>query len=145
MADFFTQFRSAIGEHIERFRSRDVLEATMAAAALVSMADGTVNLTEASTIDQALEAVHQLDIYDKHEAVDLYHRNIEQLKADPNGARENILKTISKISRDQQASRILIKICIAIGKSDEDLIGEEKSTIIEIAARLGIDSAEIEM
>ena len=127
MADFFTQLRAAVTDHIERFRNRDFFEATMAAAAMVSQADGSVNLTEASVIDQALEAVHELNIYDPHEAVDLYRQNIEELENNPEGAKAEILKTVSRVAGDEEAARTLIKICVAVGKADENFILEEKS------------------
>lgn len=145
MADFFTQLRTLIAEHVERFRNRDFFEATMAATAFVSMADGTVNLTEANIVDQALEAVHELKIYDPHDAIDLYRNHIEKLQSDPDGARDDILKIVSRITGDDQAARILIKICVAIGESDGDFMTEEKLAIRQIAVCLGLDPAGIEM
>jgi|APSaa5957512493_1039668.scaffolds.fasta_scaffold66014_2 tellurite resistance protein TerB len=145
MADLFAQVRAVFADHIERFRNRDFFEATMAAAAFVSMADGTVNLTEANIVDQALEAVHELKIYDPHDAVDLYHDYIEKLQTDPDDAQDNIFETVSKIAGDDQAAHVLIKICVAIGESDGDFISEEKLAVRRIAVCLGLDPAEIEM
>jgi tellurite resistance protein TerB len=145
MTDFFAQLRTLVAEHVERFRNRDFFEAAMAATAFVSMADGTVNLTEANIVDQALEAVHELKIYDPHDAVDLYRHHIERLQNDPDGARDDILKIVSRITGDDQAARILIRICVAIGESDGEFMTEEKLAIRQIAVCLGLDPAGIEM
>ena len=145
MTDFFTQMRAAFAEHIERFQNRDFLEAAMAATALVSMADGTVNLTEANTVDQALEAVQQLKIYDPHEAVDLFHHHIDALRDDPAGEKDRILEIVDKIAGDEQEARILIRICVAIGKSDGNFMESEQAVIRELARRLELDPAGIDM
>ena len=145
MTDFFANARAAIADRIERFRNRDFLEATMAASALVSMADGKVKLTEANVIDQALDAVHELNIYDPHDAVDLFRHHLDELQTDERAAREEILEIVRKVAGDEEEAHILIKVCIAIGKSDEEFIEAEKMAIREIAAVLGLDPSAIKM
>ena len=145
MTDFFAQLRAVIDDQVERFRNRDFFEAVMAATAFVSMADGAVNLTEANTVDQALEVVQELKIYDPHDAVDLFHHHIDGLRDDPDAEKARILKIVSKLADDRQAAGILIRICVAVGKSDGNFIEKEKAAIRQLATSLGLDPARIDM
>jgi tellurite resistance protein TerB len=67
------------------------------------------------------------------------------LQTDPEDAQDSIFKTVSKIAGDEQAARILIKICAAIGETDGNFITAEKLAVRRIAVCLGLDPAEIEM
>jgi tellurite resistance protein TerB len=145
MVDLIARARAVVAEHVERFRNRDFLEAAMAAAALVSQADGSVNFTEATTVDQALDAVHRLNIYDRNEAADLYRSWIDELESDPEDARSRIMKAVHEISDDEEAARILIRICIAIAKSDETIDDAERETVNELADALGLDSSTLDI
>ena len=143
MVGFFQQARQALALELEKFRNRQFLEATMAASALVAFADGDVNFTELSTIDQALETIHELNIYDPHDAVDLYRDYIDGLRDDPAETRTKILEEVGKIAGDAHAARLLVRVCVAIGKSDDDFSDREKAVITDLCDVLGLDTAEI--
>lgn len=143
MTGFFSHARAALAIELEKFRNRQFLEATMAASALVAAADGDVNITELNVIDQALEAIHELNIYDPHDAVDIYRDYADGLYKNPPATREKALKAVEKIAGDAHAARLLIKVCVAIGKSDEDFSDEEKAVISEICEAVALDRSEL--
>ncbi len=143
MSGFFKEARAALAIELEKFRNRPFLEATMAASALVAAADGEVNITELNMIDQALETIHELHIYDPHDAVDIYRDYTDALYKNPAATRDKALKAVSKIADDKQAARLLIKVCVAIGKSDEDFSAEEKAVITELCTALALDRDEL--
>lgn len=129
MTGFLQLARDALVLQYEKFRNRDFLEATMAASALVATADGEVNITELSMLDQALSAIHELNIYDPHEAVDLYRDYVDALKEDPRAAREKILDSVRELEDDKHAATLLIRVCVAIAKSDDVLTDGEHQAI----------------
>jgi tellurite resistance protein len=143
MTGFFQQARKALAAELEKFRNRHFLEATMAASALVALADGDVNLTELNMIDQALETIHELKIYDPHDAVDIYRDYMDDLRTDPARARIRILEEVGRIAEDAHAARLLMRVCVAIGKSDDDFSNGEKAVIADLCDALGLDAAEI--
>lgn len=129
MTGFIQRAREAIANRVEQFRNRTFMEATMSASALVAMADGEVKISELNKIGQALEVVHELKIYDPHEAVDHYRDMIEELKSDPKAAREQILREVGKLKGDPHGAELLIKVCVAIGKSDDVVTETEREAI----------------
>jgi tellurite resistance protein len=143
MVGFFTLAKEALAAELEKFRNRQFLDATMAASALVSMADGDANITELNILDQALEAVHELKIYDPHEAMDLYRDYIEGLKQDAAGTQEKIMNAVGRIHGDEHAARLLIRVCVAIGKADDNFSRSEKAVIEELCGVLALDDGEL--
>lgn len=143
MAGFFKFAKEALAAERDKFRNRQFLDATMAASALVSMADGDANITEFNILDQALEAIHELNIYDPHDAMDLYRDYIDGLRDDPGGTRHKIMQAVGKIQDDPHAARLLIRVCVAIGKADQHFSETEKAVITELCGILAIDDGEL--
>lgn len=141
MAGIFQEAREALAQELARFRNRQFLDAAMAASALVAMADGEVSLSEQVTLDQVLETVQELRIYDPHAAVDLYKDHVDALAADSFAARERILKTVAKLAGDEAAGSVLIRACVAIAKADEDFSPPEQVAVRELCRALGRDPA----
>lgn len=111
---------NAIALEFERFRNRPFLEAVMAAAALVATADGAVKLAELATLDEVLETVRALRVYDPHRAVDIYRDYAIEMQEDPKPARERALKAIARVADEPEAAQILIRIALAIARSDDE-------------------------
>jgi tellurite resistance protein TerB len=141
MSSLFEAARDVIAREIERFRNRHFLEATMAASALVAYADGEVKISELNTLDQALDAIHELQIYDPHDAVDLYRDFADALRAGEKDARSEALKAIARIKGDPHEAKLLLKVCMAIGKSDEEFKDAERAAVEAICAALEVDPA----
>lgn len=145
MTGLIQHARDAIAQRLEQFRHREFLHATMAASALVAMADGEVNITELNMIDQALKKIHELNIYDPHVAVDLYRDEIEALRAEPAAAREKILLQVGKLRNGPKAAKMLIKVCIAIAKSDETVTETERTAINDLCDTMGLPREKVEI
>ena len=143
MVGFFKFAKEALAAELDKFRNRQFLDATMAASALVSLADGDANITELNILDQALETIQELKIYDPHDAMDLYRDYIDGLRDDPGATRDKIMQAVGKVQEDQHAALLLIRVCVAIGKADEDFSEPEKAVIMELCQRLALDSGEL--
>ena len=143
MVSFFRFAKEALAAERDKFRNRQFLDATMAASALVSMADGDANITEVNILDQALEAVEELRIYDPHDAMDLYRDYIDGLREDPVATRDKIMQAVGKIEDDRHAARLLIQVCVAIGKADENFTEQEKAVIAALCEALALDYGEL--
>jgi len=143
MVSFFRFAKEALAAERDKFRNRQFLDATMAASALVSMADGDANITEVNILDQALEAVEELRIYDPHDAMDLYRDYIDGLREDPGATRKKILEAVGKVQDDEHAARLLLRVCVAIGKADDNFSVPEKAAITDLCRVLDFDSAEL--
>jgi tellurite resistance protein TerB len=138
----FSTARAVLSQELQKFRNRPFLETTMAASSLVASADGAINFAKLTMLDQSLAAINELKIYDPHDAIDIYRKHAEALAADPGAAREKILRLIRNLSDDEHAARLLIKVCVAIGKSDDDFTESEKTAIDQLCANMGLNPAD---
>ena len=138
MAKLLERLKDSIRTQAARHRNRSFLEATMAAAALVSYADGEVSLSERVRVDQILERLDQLKIYDPHLGVDLFNEVVDALTNAPADGREMALARIKAVAKDPEASQLMVRICCAISEADGDFSPAEKRTIEAICGALGV-------
>jgi tellurite resistance protein len=143
MVGLFKFAREALTAELDKFRNRQFLEATMAASALVSVADGHADITEVNILDQALDTIHELQIYDPHDAMDLYRDYIDGLRDNPDATRDKIMQAVSRIREDEHAAWLLIRVCVAIGKADDNFSEPEKAVITALCLELALDYDEL--
>lgn len=110
----------------------------MAAAALVATADGEVKFSELSTLDQILETVQELAIYDPHKAVDLCGTYTREIHENAETGRLHALDAVKKAAEDATEADIILRAAIAIGKSDGDFSPSERRAIEDVADALGL-------
>ena len=68
---------------LERNRNSPFLNAAMAASELVATADGDVGFGERVRLDQILETLEALKVYDPHDGVDLFRDYSEAILESP--------------------------------------------------------------
>ena len=114
----------------------------MAASALVALADGKVTLSESHRVDQVLEYLEQLRIFDVHEAIDLFHGFINGIREDPQVGEARALKAVAQVADNAEAARILVRVCIAVSQADGEVHPAEIMGIETICDVLGLQPAE---
>lgn len=139
MTGLLERLKGGIQAQAERHRNRPFLEATMAASALVAAADGTVSFSERHRVDQILESLDQLKIFDPHEAVNLFNDTLASLSETPDRGRDAALKQIARLAEDPEASRLMVRICCAISEADGEFSPPEWQQIEAICAALGVN------
>ena len=129
-------------ERLERQRNRPFLEGVMAACALVATTDGDVSLAEQVRVDQVLQTLDQLRVFDPHEGVDIFREHTDAILENPELGHENALEVIAKIATNPETGALLVRVCIAISEADGELGLADQIEIVSICTRFGIDPAE---
>ncbi len=137
IGDFIGRLKGSLGAQAERHRNRPFLEATMAACALVAYADEDVSLSERFQIDQVLERLDRLKIFDPHDGVNYFNEVVEKLKAAPEQGTETALQRIAPFAGDPESARMLVRICHAISWADGEISDAERARIDEVCEVLG--------
>jgi len=135
-----TQVLQAQGE---RLKHRKFMEASMATAALVATADGTVSFSERIAVDQILENVDALKIFDPHEAVDRFNHFVEAIQDNSAAGSAAALKAIEPEVGDSEAADLIMRIGCAISRADGDFSESEVIQIQAIADVLGIEKPDL--
>ncbi|WP_259782849.1 TerB family tellurite resistance protein [Aestuariispira ectoiniformans] len=125
---------------INRMRHKPFLEASMAAAALVALADGIVSLSERSRLDEILEGLDLLKLYDVHDAVDIFNAHIAAMETDMALGKEGALGQVTLVADDAVEADLVVRIALAIGCADDNLTAEEIDILNRICTKLGLIS-----
>ncbi len=131
-------------EGLERNRNRPFLKATMAACALVATADGRVSLGERVRVDQILETLEALKVFDPHEAVDLFNDFCDAILKSPQEGHDTALSALADAAVDEETKTLIIRICCAISEvkhpdGDDSTMSADQIEIVTLCSRLGVD------
>ena len=110
----------------------------MAASALVAMADGQLTFSESHRLDEIIETIEQLRVFDPHEGVDLFKDHVDAIALNAETGRSRALAVIGRIADDDDEARLLVRLCLAVSRADGVFQDEERERIIEICERLGL-------
>lgn len=127
---------------MERQRNRPFLEGVMAACALVASTDGEVSFTEQVRVDQILQTLDQLKIFDPHEGVEIFREFTESILENPHEGHDKAVAAIAKVSEDLEAGALLLRICIAVSEASGEISLADQIEIVSICSRFGIDPAD---
>lgn len=143
VASLIRAAKDAFDRERERFRNRSFLEATMAASALVAMADGEVKFSELSALDDLLESVRELQVYGPHVATDLCRDYVDAIAADAESGKARVLEAVGRIAGDDEASRLVIQMCLVISRSDGEFSESEVDAVRDLCAALRLDPGDV--
>ena len=126
-------------KELERHRNRPFLRATMAACALVATADGEVTFGERIRVDQILETLEALKVFDPHEGVNLFNEFTENTLADPKQGRDDAIRAVQAVAGKPDTADLLIRICLAISAAEG-----ERSLVTQIEIVMLCDLLEVD-
>ena len=128
----FEKIRDSIRDAAARHKNRPFLEAAMAACAYVALADGRISIGERGRVDDILEHLEQLRVFDPHEGVNLMNDYAEALRNDPEAGKAAVMKAVGQMADDQEAAFLVARMCIAISNADNEFSDEERVAVTEV-------------
>lgn len=139
------QMQTTLSTELVKFRNRDLMDAILAGCALVAAADGTVSSEEKSKMLGYVRNSDVLKHYDSSQVIDTFQKCIGKLEFDFAMGKAELLKIISKVAKKTDESRLLIRVCCAIGGSDGNFDQQEKRVVRDICLELGINPADFDL
>jgi tellurite resistance protein len=137
--------RGKVGELRADSRHRDFVGATMAACALVALADDDHRLSELTARDRILHHLGRERSVDLNKAVAAYERYSRQLETDGAAGRKNLLDVVAGLKGDRARSEQLIRVCVAIGRADQKFSARERAVVEDICHALGLHPADLDV
>jgi len=121
-------------------RGADALcDASMAAAALVAMADGDVSFAERAMLDQALDALAARGAVDLHAAVAAFEDFVEAIRANTSQGRRLALAALQGAA---EAAPVILRVANAVAAADGGPSKAERAVVAEIEAALASGGRE---
>ena len=143
MSSIFRMARQSLAEKIKKHRSKPFLQAMMAATALLALADKEIALSQRLALDYILENVKELEVFDVHQAVNLFRDYGKEVQQDFGKAKAKVLETVAKFSGDRQRAALLVRASILIAKADGDFSEPEQEVVDELCRVLCLESEKI--
>ena len=143
MSGILDNLRRLFQARSEKEQHRPFLEAAMAACAMVSASEGEVSFADRIRVDQIMETLSHLKVFDPHEGVDLFNRYTAGILASPQAGREMALKTIKTVAADTETAELLIDLCLAVSLSDGVTSLVEHIEIVSLCGLIGVDPVKI--
>lgn len=128
-----------------KFKNKDFLNAAMAGSALVAMADGSVSAEEKQKMVKFIESNDALSVFTTSDVIKAFQEFVSQLEFDKDIGEAKAYQALGKMKTNIEASRLLIRMIIAIAASDGNFDISEKAVATRIARELGLNPAEFEL
>ena len=135
LANLINNWQDALNRH----RHRPFLEAAMAACAVIATDDGIVSFAERVRVDQILETLDQLNIYDPHEAVDIFNEYVDEINQSAKTGHARAMESVETFSNDPESASLIIRICLAVAEADGKATLADQIEIVTLCSLLGVN------
>jgi tellurite resistance protein TerB len=146
--NFLSQLKTKANElktEALKFKNKDFLNAAMAGSALIAMADGSISSTEKQKMIKFIESNDALSIFTTSDVIKAFQDFVSQLEFDKEIGEAKAYQAIGKMKSNSEASRLLVRMIIAIASSDGNFDQDEKKIAVKIAKELSINPSEFEL
>lgn len=146
--NFLSQLKSKANElktEALKFKNKDFLNAAMAGSALIAMADGSISSEEKQKMIKFIESNDALSIFSTSDVIKTFQDFVSQLEFDKDIGEAKSFQALSRMKSNAEASRLLMRMIIAIASSDGHFDATEKKIAVKIANELGLNPSEFEL
>ena len=145
---FLSKLKTKAGElktEALKFKNKDFLNAAMAGSALIAMADGSVSSEEKQKMVKFIESNEALSIFTTTDVIKAFQDFVSQLEFDKDIGEAKAYQALGRMKSNAEASRLLVRMIIAIATSDGNFDANEQRVASKIARELGLNPAEFEL
>jgi len=143
MTGLIQDFASYLSKRLQRYHNYPFLQATMAACALVDATDGEVTYLERVRVDQLLETLEELKVFDPHEGVELFNGFVEEIKSNPQEGRNIALEVVvNETHKHPEKIELLIRVCVVVSEVNGEIPMPDQIEIVRLCSELGVEPGD---
>ncbi len=142
MPGFLASLLNDYEAQMERHRNRPFLKASMAACALAAVADGSPTFSERIRVDQILETLEALKVFDPHDGVELFNKYSKGILEAPRDGRAKALAAVQAVTKDSDTAGLIVRICLAVAESKGEKTLVDQIEIVMLCTLLGVEPIE---
>ena len=146
--DFLNNLKQKAGDlknEVLKFKNKDFLNAAVSGSVLISMADGPVSSEEKQKMMRFIENYEALSVFASKEIVESFQNLMSQIEFDKDLGEAKAYDAIRKMKGNDDASRLIMRLIIAIAGADGNFDDSEKRVARKIAMELSLNPAEFEL
>jgi tellurite resistance protein len=142
MPGFLASLLNDYEAQMERHRNRPFLKASMAACALAAVADGSPTFSERIRVDQILETLETLKVFDPHDGVELFNKYSKGILEAPRDGRAKALAAVQAVTKNTDTAALIVRICLAVAESKGEKTLVDQIEIVMLCSMLGVEPIE---
>ena len=137
---WFKDFVAGGKARLARYNNATFKEGAMAAAALITTADGKIDASEIDGVVKFIAASEALSAFDASELGDLFRANCE--KATDLFKKLDLIKKVAKLKADAPSADQCVRMAVIIANQDGDFAESEKKVVRDLCTALGLKADE---
>ncbi|MFD1009398.1 MULTISPECIES: tellurite resistance TerB family protein [Oceanisphaera] len=143
--DSLNSGRNELATRVSKYKNRKFMEGTVAACAYVAMASDGVSAEEKQKMIGFIKNSPELSVFDTEQIIEVFNKLASNFEFDKDIGKGEAMKLITRMRDETDAAQLMLRVAIAIGKSDGDFDAEEKASAKEICVALGLSPTDFDL
>ena len=140
-----TAARDKLSAEVSKFKNREFMEAVVSGCALVAAADGNISSDEKQKMVGFIQNSNELKVFDVKDVIKAFNSVCEKFEFDQQIGRAEALKSIGQLRKKEDAARLLVRVCCAIGSADGNFDESERAACRIICNELGLNPGDFDL
>ena len=128
-----------------KFKNKEFLNASMAGAALIALADGEISSSEKQKMIKFIENHEALSVFTTKDVIDSFQEFVTQIEFDKDIGDAKAYAALGKLKSNNEASRLVMRMIISIAAADGNFDADEKVIAVKVARELGLNPADFDL
>lgn len=137
--------RDKLVAEVGKFKNREFMEAVVAGCALVAAADGDISSEEKKKMIGFIQSSDELKVFELNQVIDTFNKICSKFEFDAAIGKAEALKLIGALRKNQDASRLMVRVCCAVGSADGAFDATEKAVVSQICRELALNPADFDL
>ena len=137
--------RELLSNEVTKFKNREFMDAVVAGCALVAAADGNISSAEKQKMTGYIQNSSELKVFDLKDVIQSFQDICGKFEFDAEIGRAEALRIVGKLRGNEDAGRLLVRVCCAIGGSDGSFDEKEQAVCRTICTELGLNPADFDL
>ncbi len=136
---------STLKDEVKKIKNQSFLEGVVAGCTLVAYADGVVRPEEKQKMMGFMRNSDALAVFDSSDIIKLFDKFSSRFEFDRSIGEADALQAVGKIKKNESESRLLVRVCCAVGSSDGNFDALEQEVARKICRELGLNPADFDL
>ena len=137
--------RDELTTRVSKFKNKKFMEGTVATCAYVAMASGGVSAEEKQKMVGFIKNSPELKVFNTEEIITVFNTLAANFEFDQDIGKGEAMKLITRMRDETDAAQLMLRVAIAIGKSDGDFDAAERACAKEICVALNLTPADYDL
>lgn len=137
MKEAFNTARKGLATEVQKFKSKDLMEAIVAGSAMIAYADGEISSAEKQKLMGFIRTSDELSVFDSEKVIEAFNRYAGKFEFDAMIGKGEVLKKVA-LFKDKPEAQLIVRVCMAIANSDGHFDETERKAVAEVCSTLDL-------